>query len=174
MTHEAVMQDSMACDDAQHSCIVKGCSGVLRCCLSEYVCLICRSAPWLFWWCSLLGKSLLSTTCSCKLYVVVVCMFRWEPCSDVLHYKHTAGSMIHIHRELTAQYGLRGLILSGDHDYVIPFTGTRDWVYSLGFKVDQPWHAWHTKQRQVGALISSFAGPCVVIAACICGTCLAA
>jgi hypothetical protein len=38
--------------------------------------------------------------------------FRWEPCSDVLHYTHTVGSMIPIHRELQ-EAGLRGLVLSG-------------------------------------------------------------
>lgn len=39
-------------------------------------------------------------------------MLRWEPCSDVLHYTHSVGSMIPIHRELQ-EAGLRGLVLSG-------------------------------------------------------------
>jgi hypothetical protein len=37
---------------------------------------------------------------------------RWEPCSDVLHYTHTVGSMIPVHRELL-DAGLKGLVLSG-------------------------------------------------------------
>ncbi|WIA44590.1 hypothetical protein OEZ86_007312 [Tetradesmus obliquus] len=66
---------------------------------------------------------------------------RWEPCSDVLHYTHTAGSMIPVHRELVAA-GLRALVYSGTADYVVPFTGSRAWVYGLGLKEAKPWGAW--------------------------------
>jgi hypothetical protein len=37
---------------------------------------------------------------------------RWEPCSDILRYRHTAGSMLPLHRELLAA-GLRALVVSG-------------------------------------------------------------
>eukprot|EP00878_Enallax_costatus_P028116 GHUV01030330.1.p1 GENE.GHUV01030330.1~~GHUV01030330.1.p1 ORF type:complete len:292 (+),score=52.53 GHUV01030330.1:86-961(+) len=66
---------------------------------------------------------------------------RWEPCSDVLHYTHTAGSMITVHKDLIAS-GIRALVLSGDHDYVVPFTSSREWVYDLNYEERKPWHAW--------------------------------
>lgn len=69
------------------------------------------------------------------------CARRWEPCSDVLSYRHTAGSMIPVHQELL-DAGLRGLVLSGDADYVVPFTGSRAWVYSLRRRVVKPWRPW--------------------------------
>lgn len=46
------------------------------------------------------------------LCCAVLCLRRWEPCSDVLQYTHTVGSMIPVHRELL-EAGLRALVLSG-------------------------------------------------------------
>ncbi|GBF90392.1 serine carboxypeptidase-like protein [Raphidocelis subcapitata] len=66
---------------------------------------------------------------------------RWEPCSDVLDYTHTAGSMIPLHRRLLAA-GLRALVFSGTQDYVVPFTGTRDWTAALGLPIEFPWRPW--------------------------------
>ncbi len=34
------------------------------------------------------------------------------------------------------------LIYSGDHDFVVPFTGTRAWVYGMNLTVDQPYSPW--------------------------------
>lgn len=32
---------------------------------------------------------------------------------------------------------------AGDADYVVPYTGTRAWVYDLNLKQSKPWHSWH-------------------------------
>jgi hypothetical protein len=36
----------------------------------------------------------------------------------------------------------RGLVYSGTADYIVPFTGSRAWVYGLGMKASKPWHSW--------------------------------
>lgn len=38
--------------------------------------------------------------------------------------------------------GLRALLYSGDHDFVVPFTGTRAWIYSMQLPVERPYAAW--------------------------------
>jgi serine carboxypeptidase-like clade 1 len=83
---------------------------------------------------------------------------RWEPCSDVLHYKNSPESLVHVHRELL-DAGLQALIFSGDHDYVVPYTGTRDWVWSMDLRVARGWEwgAWYLEGRgQVGGYAVRF------------------
>jgi len=31
---------------------------------------------------------------------------------------------------------------AGDHDYVVPNTGTRAWVYGMNLQEAKPWHSW--------------------------------
>lgn len=64
--------------------------------------------------------------------MLLCCACRWEPCSDVLHYTHTVGSMIPVHKELL-DAGLRGLVLSGQGHWlhlclVLLADGTSSWV----------------------------------------------
>lgn len=33
-------------------------------------------------------------------------------------------------------------VAEGDHDYVVPYQGTRAWVYDLGLKQAKTWHSW--------------------------------
>jgi serine carboxypeptidase-like clade 1 len=49
--------------------------------------------------------------------------------------------MVPVHERLQ-RHGLRALIYSGDHDYVVPFTGTRAWLHSLGRAHMHKWQAW--------------------------------
>eukprot|EP00798_Chlamydomonas_sp_ICE-L_P013839 gene13839-19760_t len=80
----------------------------------------------------------------------------WQPCSDVLHYTVGKVAMREVHRELL-QRGLRVLVYSGDHDFVIPYIGTRSWVYGLGLPVDQPYAAWMV-EGQVAGFVATFEG----------------
>lgn len=34
------------------------------------------------------------------------------------------------------------LATAGDHDYVVPYTGTRAWVYGMDLQEAKPWHSW--------------------------------
>jgi pimeloyl-ACP methyl ester carboxylesterase len=67
--------------------------------------------------------------------------------------------MLPVHAELL-RGGVRALVLSGDHDYVVPFTGTRDWVYNSGLGLrERPgagWRAWRVADRQVGGYAVTF------------------
>lgn len=49
--------------------------------------------------------------------------------------------MVPVHERLQ-RHGLHALIYSGDHDYVVPFTGTRAWLHSLGRPHRHKWQAW--------------------------------
>mmetsp|Transcript_26433 Transcript_26433/g.57660 ORF Transcript_26433/g.57660 Transcript_26433/m.57660 type:complete len:507 (+) Transcript_26433:49-1569(+) len=73
----------------------------------------------------------------------------WQPCSDILDYTVDRVAMIDVHKELIAA-GLRALIYSGDHDFVVPFTGTRNWVYSLKLRTQRPYTPWTIKQQVAG------------------------
>jgi carboxypeptidase C (cathepsin A) len=48
-------------------------------------------------------------------------------------------------------------VYSGDHDFVVPFTGTRSWVYSLGLNTLTPYAAWYTPDGQVAGFSTTFA-----------------
>ncbi|KAJ7533564.1 hypothetical protein O6H91_13G054800 [Diphasiastrum complanatum] len=74
---------------------------------------------------------------------------RWLVCSDRISYNFDAGSMIPIHRSLTSK-GYRAIIYSGDHDMVIPFTGSEAWTRSLGYKVIEKWHPWFVGDQVAG------------------------
>eukprot|EP00850_Spirogloea_muscicola_P003593 SM000014S00381 [mRNA] locus=s14:1000135:1004860:+ [translate_table: standard] len=74
---------------------------------------------------------------------------RWELCTQSLHYKHNAGSMIPKHRSLTLA-GFRALIYSGDHDMCVPYTGTESWTRSLGYRVTDHWRPWFLGDQVAG------------------------
>ena len=80
---------------------------------------------------------------------------RWEPCSDVLHYRNSPESLVGVHRELL-DAGLHGLIFSGDHDYVVPYTGTRDWVWSMNLPVERGWE-WGAWYMGAGSQVGGYA-----------------
>jgi hypothetical protein len=34
------------------------------------------------------------------------------------------------------------VVSAGDHDYVVPYTGTRAWVYDMKLQQSKPWRPW--------------------------------
>ncbi|XP_039155655.1 serine carboxypeptidase-like 20 [Eucalyptus grandis] len=66
-------------------------------------------------------------------------------------YSTDTGSMIPYHKNLTS-LGNRVLIYSGDHDTVVPFTGTQAWTRSLGYKIIDEWRPWMTDDQVAGYL----------------------
>ncbi|GFR47312.1 hypothetical protein Agub_g8999 [Astrephomene gubernaculifera] len=52
----------------------------------------------------------------------------WQPCSDVLRYALDTAQLVPVHEELVGA-GIRALVYSGDHDMVVPHTGTAAWLY---------------------------------------------
>jgi serine carboxypeptidase-like clade 2 len=67
----------------------------------------------------------------------------------VLHYTHTAPSMVGVHRRLVAS-GLRALVFSGLQDFVVPFTGTRAWTAGLQLPIEFPWRPWKLGRQVAG------------------------
>ena len=67
----------------------------------------------------------------------------WQPCSDILDYSIDLPiDIVPIHQTLH-QAGVRALVYSGDHDFVIPFSGTRDWVYKrMSLETIDPYSSW--------------------------------
>lgn len=39
---------------------------------------------------------------------------------------------------------------SGDHDMVFPYIGTRQWIHTLGLKVERTWKPWFVKSQVAG------------------------
>ncbi|XP_061350301.1 serine carboxypeptidase-like 20 isoform X2 [Gastrolobium bilobum] len=72
----------------------------------------------------------------------------WQLCTD-LEYNHDTGSMIKYHKKLTSK-GYRALIYSGDHDMCVPFTGSRAWTSSLGYKIVDEWRPWSINDQVAG------------------------
>ena len=52
---------------------------------------------------------------------------------------------------------------SGDHDYVVPYTGTRAWVYSVGLRSDSSYRPWFMDDQVMGGHVR------VCMHACVCG-----
>jgi serine carboxypeptidase-like clade 1 len=97
----------------------------------------------------------------------------WEPCADAsLSYRFSRlvgeGSMVRVHERLLLPQGqgaaagtrrprsrpLRALVLSGDHDLVVPVTGTRAWVYGEmagRMRERRAWSAWRYDDDERGA-----------------------
>ncbi|XP_038688657.1 serine carboxypeptidase 1-like [Tripterygium wilfordii] len=67
------------------------------------------------------------------------------------NYQKYAGSMIPYHKQLTTA-GYRALLYSGDHDMVVPFTGTHRWIKSLGYDIVDDWRPWIVNGQVAGFL----------------------
>lgn len=49
--------------------------------------------------------------------------------------------------DLTVACSRFAVARSGDHDFVVPFTSTRAWVYSMDLEVEKPYAAWIIDQQ---------------------------
>lgn len=77
----------------------------------------------------------------------------WEICAIRVRRNYTidTGSMIPYHKSLISE-GYRALIYSGDHDSVVPYTGTQAWTRSLGYKIVVEWRSWISSEQVAGYL----------------------
>ncbi|WOH04814.1 hypothetical protein DCAR_0624226 [Daucus carota subsp. sativus] len=83
---------------------------------------------------------------------------KWSACNDDHYYlgrndtdtyKYNVPSSVVYHRNLTKE-NCRALIYSGDHDMVFPYIGTRQWIHTLGLKVERTWKPWFVKSQVAG------------------------
>ncbi|KAF0930325.1 hypothetical protein E2562_031989 [Oryza meyeriana var. granulata] len=73
----------------------------------------------------------------------------WQRCNYDVLYTSDIKSSLRNHLDLTAR-GYRSLIYSGDHDMIIPFIGTQDWIRSLNFSVVDEWRPWFVDGQVAG------------------------
>ncbi|KAL6843505.1 hypothetical protein ACP4OV_026567 [Aristida adscensionis] len=80
-------------------------------------------------------------------------VMEWIRCkrSAGLPYAHDLPSSLKYHFNLTTR-GYR--VLVGDHDLVIPFSGTQAWIRSLNFSIVDDWRAWHLDDQAAGFTIT--------------------
>ncbi|CAN6338914.1 unnamed protein product [Urochloa humidicola] len=67
-------------------------------------------------------------------------------------YTYDFHSSIKYHFNLTTR-GYRLLVYSGDHDLVVPFSGTHAWIRSFNFSIVDDWRAWHLDGQAAGFTI---------------------
>ncbi|XP_072973128.1 serine carboxypeptidase-like 17 [Typha angustifolia] len=77
----------------------------------------------------------------------------WQRCNDDLPYTKDLHSSIKHHLNLTSR-GYRALVYSGDHDLVVPFLGTQEWVRSLNFPIVSDWRSWNFGGQSAGFTIT--------------------
>ncbi|CAL2279416.1 unnamed protein product [Prunus armeniaca] len=75
----------------------------------------------------------------------------WEKCNQSIssNYAHDVRTSIDYHRNLTKK-NLRALVYSGDHDMLIPYVGTQEWIKSLNLSVDYQWRPWFVDGQVAG------------------------
>ncbi|XP_020591057.1 serine carboxypeptidase-like 18 [Phalaenopsis equestris] len=63
----------------------------------------------------------------------------WQICEADFNYEvKLINSSIPYHHALISR-GYRSLVFSGDHDLVVPFSGTMEWIDSFNLLVNEPW-----------------------------------
>ncbi|KAI3774653.1 hypothetical protein L1987_49212 [Smallanthus sonchifolius] len=84
--------------------------------------------------------------------------YEWVRCNDSLHfyfdkeaisYTHNVLSVVVYHRRLTHKH-CRALIYSGDHDMVVPYLSTLNWIESLNLSLVEDWRPWSVEDQVAG------------------------
>ncbi|XP_042410147.1 serine carboxypeptidase-like 13 [Zingiber officinale] len=73
----------------------------------------------------------------------------WVRCNRHLPYTIEFKSNIKYHLSLL-QRGYRALVYSGDHDIVVPFSGTKQWIKSLNSSIVEGWRSWYVGGQVAG------------------------
>ncbi|KAH0464263.1 hypothetical protein IEQ34_007049 [Dendrobium chrysotoxum] len=73
----------------------------------------------------------------------------WQRCNHGLNYTKDISSSLKYQVNITTS-GYRALVYSGDHDILIPFVGTKEWVKSLKFSITDRWRSWHVGGQVAG------------------------
>ncbi|KAI0525268.1 hypothetical protein KFK09_004661 [Dendrobium nobile] len=74
----------------------------------------------------------------------------WLRCKDHLNnYTVNIPSSVPHHLNLTSR-GYRALVYSGDHDLVVPFISTLEWIRSFNFSIIDNWRSWRAGGQVAG------------------------
>ncbi|CAH1426833.1 unnamed protein product [Lactuca virosa] len=83
---------------------------------------------------------------------------KWVPCNESLKfyydkepisYTHNVLSNVAYHQHLASK-NCRALVYSGDHDMVVPYLSTLNWIKSLNLLVVNAWRPWFVDQQVAG------------------------
>ncbi|KAJ4912184.1 Serine carboxypeptidase-like 3 [Raphanus sativus] len=83
------------------------------------------------------------------LHVVKGSIEEWVRCSSGKPYDSDIKSSVPYHMNNSIK-GYRSLIYSGDHDWMVPFTSTKEWIRSLGYSITEKWRPWMINNQVVG------------------------
>ncbi|KAL5720800.1 sinapoylglucose--choline O-sinapoyltransferase [Ranunculus cassubicifolius] len=76
---------------------------------------------------------------------------QWVRCNyGGLHYLENVKSSVGYHSSVSKKGRYRSLIYSGDHDLVVPFLSTQEWVRSLGYPIRDEWRPWLEEKQVAG------------------------
>ncbi|TXG46654.1 hypothetical protein EZV62_027848 [Acer yangbiense] len=84
--------------------------------------------------------------------LIVLCegtVLEWKRCNKTLAYDSDVLSVVFDHKQLI-NGGYRGLVYSGDHDMLIPYTGTTYWIKTLNLTVIDVWRPWFVEGQIAG------------------------
>ncbi|XP_055833043.1 serine carboxypeptidase-like 17 isoform X1 [Solanum dulcamara] len=73
---------------------------------------------------------------------------KWKRCAT-LQYQKMVISTIPYHASLSSK-GYRSLIYSGDHDKVVTFLSTQEWIRSLNYSIVDDWRSWTIDNEVAG------------------------
>ncbi|XP_072957781.1 serine carboxypeptidase 1-like isoform X1 [Typha angustifolia] len=73
----------------------------------------------------------------------------WIRCTSRLRYTRNILSLTPYHLNLTSQ-GYRAFMYSGDHDMILPYTATLEWLSTLNYAEIEKWHPWFVNDQIAG------------------------
>ncbi|XP_028767747.1 serine carboxypeptidase-like 12 isoform X1 [Neltuma alba] len=77
----------------------------------------------------------------------------WERCNNSIAYTHDIKSSLHYYKNFLSAKPLRVLVYSGDHDLIIPYVGTEEWIASLNMTIstgNHEWRPWYVDGQVAG------------------------
>ncbi|KAK9064619.1 hypothetical protein SSX86_016001 [Deinandra increscens subsp. villosa] len=69
--------------------------------------------------------------------------------NDTICYSYDLLSSVDDHKQLVTR-NCQVLVISGDHDMVIPYVGTEKWIKSLNVPIESPWNPWYVDNQVAG------------------------
>jgi len=84
--------------------------------------------------------------------------YKWTDCSGMIKYNYSdvEKSVIPLYHDFFSTNDMDILVFSGDVDAIVPVTGTRAWIATLGQKVVRSWQPWTDDERQVGGFVTKY------------------
>ncbi|XP_008799202.2 serine carboxypeptidase 1 [Phoenix dactylifera] len=76
----------------------------------------------------------------------------WKRCTKRIRYERNILSLTPYHLNLTMK-GYRAFFYSGDHDMVMPYTATLQWIRTFNYSVIEKWHPWFVENQIAGYAI---------------------